>query len=106
MSKLAIETHHIFDVFKKGYGSLFSNLSKVQPQMPKNQLLLFLKQAVRKQQRIIVQVNPTAYSDQINEYRGTASFSPRSAQIILKTTNNHTTYLLNAKDIRHIRIVN
>lgn len=105
MSKLAIEKQHIFEVFKKGYGSIFSNLSKVQPQMPKNQLLLFLKQAVKKQQQIIVQVNPTAYSDRINEYRGTASFSPRSAQIILKTNSNHTTYLLNAKDIRHIRIL-
>lgn len=67
MSKLAIETQHIVEVFRKGYGALFStSLSKVQPQMPKSQLGLFLKQSVKKQQRIIIQVNPTTHSDQFN----------------------------------------
>lgn len=105
MSKLAIETQHIVEVFRKGYGALFStSLSKVQPQMPKGQLGLFLKQSVKKQQRIIIQVNPTAHSDQINEYIGIPVFSPHSTQIIIKTASSRTTYLINAKDIRHIKL--
>lgn len=104
MSKLASEKQSILQVFKKGYSSLFTEFSKVQPQMPKEQLQFFLKQAVKNKKKIIIQINPTPHSQQINEYMGTAEFSPYSSQIILKTLSNRTTYLLNAKDIRHVRL--
>lgn len=104
MSKSAIEKHSLIQAFKKGYGSLFTEFSRVQPQMPKEQLQLFLKQAVKYKRRVIIQINPTTHSQQINEYMGIPEFSPYSTQIILKTFSSHTTYLLNAKDIRHIRL--
>lgn len=102
MGKQAADTP-LVDYLKRGYGSLVSSFSNVQPQMPKEQIAFFLKQAVRKQTRIIVQVNPTSHADRITEFGGVAYFTPKSTQIILKTDNQQTTYLLNAKDIRHIR---
>lgn len=104
MSKSASEKQTILEVFKKRYGSLFTEFSRVQPQMPKDQIQYFLKQSVNKQMKIIIQINPTTHSQQINEYMGTVEFSPYSTQIILKTLSSHITYLLNAKDIRHVRL--
>lgn len=104
MSIISIEKQHIVDVFKRGYGALFSSLAKVQPQMPKSQLSLFLKQAVLKQQRIIVQVNPTAHTDHLIEYAGVPFFSAKSTQVIIKPASANTVYLINAKDIRHVRL--
>ena len=103
MSKLSSEKAFILDYLKRGYGTLTAPLSKVQPQMPKEQLAYFIKQAVKKQMSIIVQVNPTAHQNSISEFTGTAYFSPTSTQVIISTGDNRTTYLLNARDIRHIR---
>lgn len=103
MSKLSSEKAFIVDYLKRGYGSLFAPLSKVQPQMPKEQLIYFLKQAVSKQIPITIQVNPTAHQNSISEITGTAYFSPTSTQVIVNTGDTQTTYLLNARDIRHIR---
>lgn len=104
MNKLATEKTIIVDYLKKGYGSLFAPLSKVQPQMPKTQLVYFLKQAIKKQLQIVVQVNPTSHSSNMTEIIGIAHFSPTSTQVIVTPDDNRTTYLLNARDIRHIRI--
>lgn len=103
MSRLAANSHSLVDYLKKGYGSLFSPFAKVQMQMPKDQITTYLKQAVNKRLPITVQVNPTAQSDGITEFTGLAYFSPKSTQIIIKSDTQSITYLINARDIRHIR---
>ncbi|GAA0352291.1 hypothetical protein GCM10008932_01600 [Alkalibacterium iburiense] len=104
MSKFSSEKAIIVDYLKRGYGTLMAPLSKVQPQMPKEQLVYFLKQAVSKKASITVQVNPTTHQNSISEFTGIPYFSPTSTQVIIKTGDNRTTYLLNARDIRHIRL--
>lgn len=103
MSRLAANSHSLVDYLKKGYGSLFTPFAKVQRQMPKEQISEYLKQAVNKRYPITVQVNPTSVSDSISEFTGIAYFSPKSTQIIIKSDLQSITYLINARDIRHIR---
>ncbi|GEK91724.1 hypothetical protein [Alkalibacterium kapii] len=91
---------------KKGYGSLFPSITSVQPQMPKTQITTFLKQSVKQHFPVIVQVNPTSLSETVSEFRGSVYFSPKSTQIIVKSDQKSITYLINARDIRHIRKVN
>ena len=103
MSRLATSSHSLVDYLKKGYGTLFSTFAKVQMQMPKEQISAYLKQAVSKRYPITIQVNPTVQSDGISEFTGIAYFSPKSTQIIVKSEMQSITYLINARDIRHIR---
>lgn len=103
MSRVAMDKHSLVNYIRRGYGTLFTPIAKVQLQMPKEQISTYLKQAVKKRYPIIVQVNPTSQSDSISEFSGTAYFSPRSTQIIIKSDHQSITYLINARDIRHIR---
>ncbi|OJF89748.1 hypothetical protein [Alkalibacterium sp. 20] len=103
MSRLATNRHSLVDYIKKGYGTLFTPIAKVQAQMPRDQISTYLKLAVKKRYPIVVQVNPTAQSESIIEFSGIAYFSPKSTQIIIKSDLQSITYLINARDIRHIR---
>lgn len=103
MSRLAENRHSFVHYLKKGYGSLFPSITNVQPQMPKEQIATYLKQAVKNRFPIVIQVNPTSQSESISEFTGTAYFSPKSTQVIIKSDLQSITYLINARDIRHIR---
>ncbi|MER2063105.1 MAG: hypothetical protein ABS873_00510 [Alkalibacterium sp.] len=103
MSRLAENRQSFVDYLKKGYVSLFPSMTRVQPQMPKEQITTYLKLAVKKRFPIVIQVNPTSQSESISEFTGIAYFSPKSTQIIIKSNRRSITYLINARDIRHIR---
>ena len=103
MNKSAENRHSFVEYIKKGYGSLFTPFMKVQVQMPKEQIATYLKLAVKKRFPIVIQVNPTSQSEGISEFTGIPYFSPKSTQIIIKSDTGTITYLVNARDIRHIR---
>ncbi|HAJ70114.1 MAG: hypothetical protein ACTHVM_06840 [Alkalibacterium gilvum] len=103
MNRQAENKHSIVHYLKKGYGTLFPAITNVQPQMPKEQISMFLKQAVKGKFPIVIQVNPTSQSDTIWEFKGTVSFSPKSTQVIVESDQKTITYLINAREIRHIR---
>ncbi|GEK88033.1 hypothetical protein AB4027_07645 [Alkalibacterium putridalgicola] len=103
MNRLAENRQSIVHYLKKGYGSLFPSITNVQPQMPKEQITTFLKQAVKNRFLVAIQVNPTSQSESISEFTGIAYFSPKTTQVIIKSELQSITYLINARDIRHIR---
>ncbi|MFO8069748.1 MAG: hypothetical protein R6U02_07260, partial [Alkalibacterium sp.] len=75
MSRLAANKHSLVDYIKKGYGTLFAPIAKVQLQMPRDQISTYLKLAVKNRYPIVVQVNPTSQSESIVEFSGIAYFS-------------------------------
>ncbi|WP_225744240.1 hypothetical protein [Marinilactibacillus sp. Marseille-P9653] len=104
MEKFAVEKNQILHYFKETY--LNRSHFAVHKQMPALQLRHFIKQAVRKQKLITIQLNPSAHDSSISECTGTASFSPYSSQIILNSHNSNTVHLINSDQIRHIRLAN
>lgn len=77
----------------------------VYPQMPLKQIQHFIKQAAQTEQQVIVQMNPSSFSKQINEVTGKLSLSPQSSHVILTTELQSTIHLIQPKHIRHIRLV-
>lgn len=78
---------------------------KVYPQMPVNQIKHFVKQAIRQNQEIAIQLNPSPFSDNLSEIFGKISISPKSDQIILSPKDGNTFHLIQEKYIRHLRII-
>lgn len=80
---------------------------QVHSQMPQAQILFFLNQAYQKRKPIVIQVNKTKHILAINEHTGILRYSPTEQhRAILESSNQNTTYMIDFKDIRHIRIVN
>ncbi len=74
------------------------------PQMPIEQILHYVKQAVRRNNEVIIQLQPSFYNQQIEEIQGTIAFSPRSSQIILTPVDNQMIHLVQPQLIRHLRL--
>lgn len=74
------------------------------PQMPIEQILHYVKQAVRRNNEVIIQLQPSFYNQQIEEVQGTIAFSPRSSQIILTPVDNQMIHLVQPQLIRHLRL--
>ncbi|WP_208558709.1 hypothetical protein [Marinilactibacillus kalidii] len=104
MELFAAEKNPIIHYFKENY--LTKRHFAVQKQMPLQQLRHFIKQAVRKQKIITIQLNPTNQYPVVSECTGIATFSPYSSQIILTSVNSNTVHLVNSDQIRHIRLSN
>lgn len=74
------------------------------PQMPIEQIIHYVKQAVRKNNEVIIQLQPSFHNQQIEEIQGTMAFSPRSSQIILTPVDNQMIHLVQPQLIRHLRL--
>lgn len=105
MEKIAMEMKPIFSLFKDQYAHYLKRQPiTVQRQMPVRQVRHFIKQAVRKQLTITIQLNPSSHQAAVSECTGIATFSPYSSQIILTSQDHKTYHLVNSDQIRHIRI--
>lgn len=100
-----MEKNTIMNYFKENYENYIKrNPFTLQKQMPVNQLRHFIKQAVRKQSLVTIQLNPSSHQTTVSECTGVPSYSPYSSQIILTTLDNKTIHLINSDQIRHIRL--
>lgn len=107
MQKVAEETYGILSIIKENYATYKrSRTFEVKPQMPAKQVSLFVRQAVRKNAMITIQLNPTPHNKMVSEATGFPTFSPRSSQVILTSRDKRTVHLINAETIRHIRLTN
>ena len=105
MEKFAIEKSTIMSYFKENYSNYIKGTPfTLQKQLPVMQLRHFIRQAVRKQNSITIQLNPTFQQATVSECTGIANFSPYSSQIILTSQDNKTIHLINIEQIRHIRL--
>lgn len=77
---------------------------KTFPQMPLDQIKHYVKQAVRKNNDVIIQLQPLSHDQQIEEIKGTIVFSPRSSHIILTPLDNQMIHLIQPQLIRHLRL--
>lgn len=78
---------------------------KVYPQMPKNQISHFTKKAIDSNKDVAIQLNPTPFSDDLNEVSGKISKSPHSEHIILYPKEGNTFHLIQPDDIHHLRLI-
>lgn len=107
MEKLADATKTIFSQFIEDYPSKTSQFQfKVYPQMPMEQIRHYIKLAARKNKFIIVQLNPSSFSNKFTEVSGQIKLSPKSSQIILTPRNGQTVHLIQSQFVRHIRLTN
>lgn len=105
MQKVAEQKHSILSVLKENYSTYMKRRAfEVRPQMPARQISHFVRQAVRKEVQITIQLNPTPFNKMITEATGKAAFSPHSSQVILTSSDKRTVHLINADTIRHIRL--
>ncbi len=74
------------------------------PQMPMSQIQHFIKQAVRKNKTVIIQMNPSPLNHQMNEIQGQVSLSHRSSHVILTPLDNQMVHLVQPQLIRHLRL--
>lgn len=77
---------------------------KVFPQMPVDQIKHYVKQAVRNNRDVIIQLQPSPLDKQMNEVKGTITFSHRSSHIILTTLDKQMIHLVQPQLIRHLRL--
>ena len=75
---------------------------KSYPQMPGSQIQHYIKQAVRQQKQVSIQLNPSTFSDHLTEVTGTIKFSPSSSHIVLITSDEQTVHLIQPHHIRHL----
>lgn len=76
----------------------------VYPQMPGHQIQYFVKQAVRKNHLVTIQLNPTEFKKDFTEVTGLLSLSQSSSHVILTPDNEQTVYLIQPCQIRHLRL--
>lgn len=76
----------------------------VHPQMPIDQIQLFVKQAARKELNVIIQLNPSPLTKEFVEVSGEISLSHRSSHVIITRESDNTVHLIQPGLIRHIRI--
>lgn len=74
------------------------------PQMPFNQIELYIKQAARKEQEVTIQLNPSPFTKTATEVTGNISLSPHSSHVILADRYVSTVHLLQPHLIRHVRL--
>lgn len=77
---------------------------KVFPQMPIHQILHYIKQSARLEKNVIIQINPSTYTNHLSEVYGIVKLSPRSEHIIVSNENDKTVHLIHPEQIRHLRI--
>jgi hypothetical protein len=107
MQRVAEERHGLLSLIKENYSLYMKNYAfAVQPQMPTKQVSHFIKQAVRKQRYITIQINPSHGNQMLTEATGIAQFSPHTSQIILTSPDKKTVHFIHAQSIRHIRLAN
>lgn len=105
MERMAEEKISLLSMIKDNYSTYLKRRAfEVKPQMPPRQISHFMKQAVRKEALITIQLNPTPLNKMMSEATGVATFSPYSTQVILTSQDNKTVHLINADQIRHIRL--
>lgn len=105
MERMAEEKTNLLSLIKDNYSTYLKRRAfAVKPQMPAKQISHFMKQAVRKEVSITIQLNPTTFNKMISEATGVATFSPYSTQVILTSRDKKTVHLINAEQIRHIRL--
>lgn len=73
------------------------------PQMPKEQLLLFLEQSIQKRTTIIVQLNSSNKKDQMREWTGVPRCHGDHKDLIILEDKN-TFFLCPTHSLRHIRL--
>lgn len=106
LEKIALEKNTIMNYFKENYENYIKRSPvTLHKQMPVNQLRHFIKQAVRKQVLVTIQLNPSNHQTTVSECTGVASYSPYSSQIILTSLDNKVIHLINSDQIRHIRLI-
>ncbi len=103
MENLQISHNQVGKIVRNSYQKLFSEpeLQGIEPQMPKAQLRLFLKQSIDRKYRVTVQFNS---QHTIYETTGSLTDLP-SDRFILKDRHQNVTYLLSLSDIRFIKKV-
>lgn len=77
---------------------------KVYPQMPMDQIQHYIRLGARKKNSIIIQFNPSSFSNEFSEVAGCIRLSPKSSQIILTPRDEQTIHLIQPQFIRHIRL--
>lgn len=106
MEKLAEVKKTIFTQFIEDNPSHATHTQfTVYPQMPMKQIQHYIKLGARKNRVMIIQFNPSSFSNAFTEVTGKIKLSPKSSQIILTPRNEQTIHLIQPQFIRHIRLV-
>lgn len=107
MEKLAEVKRTIFTQFIEDYPNNDTHKEfKVYPQMPMDQIRHYIKLAARENKSIIIQFNPSLFTNQFTKAAGKIKLSPKSSQVILTPKNEQTIHLIQPQFIRHIRLDN
>lgn len=94
-----------FSFLSKTRFFLTDNSPTLLPQMPKEQILYFLKQAYIKSKSITIQTTDRNDLSICHEYTGKLIVSPEDhAKIILSTLDKKTMSIINPNEIRYVRL--
>ncbi len=105
MQKVMDPYSDFFSTLKDSYKIARSRPNfEVFPQMPLHQIRYFVKQAVRKEKEVVIQLNPSPHDKKIKEIIGKITLSHRSSHVILKPSNEQTVHLIRPHLIRHLRL--
>ena len=75
---------------------------KIYPEMPMEQIQHYIKLAARRNKTIIIQFNPSSFSNEFTEVIGKIKLSPKSSQVIITPKSEKTIHLIQPRFIRHI----